>query len=229
FVLNQASSAGARLGQAGVTPQSLQAGAQGAHAGQPHEHVSDQDSPEDSMLEQYGLDLTAEAQAGRLDPVIGREDEIDQTIEVLARRTKNNPVLIGEAGVGKTAIAEGLAQAIIDGKVPAQLKDRRIVALDLPGMVAGTQYRGEFEDRRTGAIDELTEDDSTSGFSDALHSVSGAGGSGESGGMDASNIRKPHLTRGDLHMVGATTLKEYRTIEKDSELERRFQPVTTGE
>src|SRR5690625_3877787 len=229
FVLNQESPAGSLLAQAGVTPQSLQAGAQGAHAGQPHEHVSDQDSPEDSMLEQYGLDLTAEAQAGRLDPVIGREDEIDQTIEVLARRTKNNPVLIGEAGVGKTAIAEGLAQAIIDGKVPAQLKDRRIVALDLPGMVAGTKYRGEFEERLTGAIDELTEDEKTIVFIDELHTVVGAGGSGESGGMDASNILKPHLTRGDLHMVGATTLKEYRTIEKDSALERRFQPVTIGE
>src|SRR5690625_4483908 len=229
FVLNQESPAGSLLAQAGVTPQSLQAGAQAAHAGQPHEHVSDQDSPEDSMLEQYGLDLTAEAQAGRLDPVIGREDEIDQTIEVLARRTKNNPVLIGEAGVGKTAIAEGLAQAIIDGKVPAHLKDRRIVALDLPGMVAGTKYRGEFEERLTGAIDELTEDEKTIVFIDELHTVVGAGGSGESGGMDASNILKPHLTRGDLHMVGATTLKEYRTIEKDSALERRFQPVTIGE
>ena len=125
------------------------------------------------MLEQYGLDLTAEAQAGRLDPVIGREDEIDQTIEVLARRTKNNPVLIGEAGVGKTAIAEGLAQAIIDGKVPAQLKDRRIVSSDLPGMVAGTKYRGEFEERLTGAIDELTEDEKTIVFIDELHTVGG--------------------------------------------------------
>ncbi|WP_022871176.1 ATP-dependent Clp protease ATP-binding subunit [Yaniella halotolerans] len=229
FVLNQESPAGSLLAHAGVTPQSLQAGAQEAQLGHAHDQATDQDASEESMLEQYGLDLTAEAQAGRLDPVIGREDEIEQTVEVLARRTKNNPVLIGEAGVGKTAIAEGLAQAIIDGKVPAQLKDRRIVALDLPGMVAGTKYRGEFEERLTGAIAELTEDQKTIVFIDELHTVVGAGGSGESGGMDASNILKPHLTRGDLHMVGATTLKEYRTIEKDSALERRFQPVTIGE
>ena len=227
FVLNQDSPAGALLAHAGVTPQSLQAGAQEAQFG--NDQTSGQDASKESMLAQYGLDLTAEAQAGRLDPVIGREDEIEQTIEVLARRTKNNPVLIGEAGVGKTAIAEGLAQAIIDGKVPAQLKDRRIVALDLPGMVAGTKYRGEFEERLTGAIDELTEDEKTIVFIDELHTMVGAGGSGESGGMDAGNILKPHLARGDLHMVGATTLKEYRTIEKDSALERRFQPVTIGE
>src|SRR5699024_6947666 len=138
-----------------------------------------------------------------------------QTIEVLARRTKNNPVLIGEAGGGKTAIAEGLGQAIIDGKVPAQLKDRRIVALDLPGMVAGTKYRGEFGERLTGAIEELAEDDKTVVVIDGLHAVVGAGGAAESGGMDASNVLKRDLARGDLHMVGATTLKEDRTIEKD--------------
>ncbi len=228
FVLNQDSPAGGLLAQAGVTPQALQAGAQQAHAQQAAHQQAGGDSDE-SMLEKYGLDLTEEAKAGRLDPVIGRDQEIEQTIEVLARRTKNNPVLIGEAGVGKTAIVEGLAQAIIEEKVPAQLKGRRVISLDLPGMIAGTRYRGDFEERLTGAIEELAEDSNTIVFIDELHTVVGAGGSGESGGMDAGNILKPRLARGDLHMVGATTLKEYRTIEKDSALERRFQPVTIGE
>lgn len=227
FVLNQDSPAGALLTQAGVTPQSLQAGAQ--QQGQPEQEATDQDGSEESVLEQFSLDLTAEAQAGRLDPVIGRADEIEQTIEVLARRTKNNPVLIGEAGVGKTAIAEGLAQAIVDETIPAQLKGRRVLTLDLAGMIAGTRYRGDFEERLTGAMDEITEDGNIIVFIDELHTVVGAGGSGEAGGMDAGNILKPRLARGDLHMVGATTLKEYRTIEKDSALERRFQPVTIGE
>lgn len=230
FVLNQDSPAGGLLAQAGVTPQALQAGAQQAHAQQAAAQGQQPgDQAEGSMLEKYGLDLTAEAKAGRLDPVIGRDDEIEQTIEVLARRTKNNPVLIGEAGVGKTAIVEGLAQAIVEDNVPAQLKGRRVMSLDLPGMLAGTRYRGDFEERLTGAIEELAEDENTIVFIDELHTVVGAGGSGESGGMDAGNILKPRLARGDLHMVGATTLKEYRTIEKDSALERRFQPVTIGE
>src|SRR5690625_4168499 len=230
FVLNQDSPAGGLLAQAGVTPQALQAGAQQAHAQQAAAQGQQPgDHAEGSMLEKYGLDLTAEAKAGRLDPVIGRDDEIEQTIEVLARRTKNNPVLIGEAGVGKTAIVEGLAQAIVEDNVPAQLKGRRVISLDLPGMLAGTRYRGDFEERLTGAIEELAEDENTIVFIDELHTVVGAGGSGESGGMDAGNILKPRLARGDLHMVGATTLKEYRTIEKDSALERRFQPVTIGE
>lgn len=228
FVLNQDSPAGGLLGQAGVTPQALQAGAQQAQAQQAADQQGGADS-EGSMLEKYGLDLTEEARAGRLDPVIGRADEIEQTLEVLARRTKNNPVLIGEAGVGKTAIIEGLAQAIIDEKVPAQLKGRRVISLDLAGMIAGTRYRGDFEERLTGAIEELADDSNAIVFIDELHTVVGAGGSGESGGMDAGNILKPRLARGDLHMVGATTLKEYRTIEKDSALERRFQPVTIGE
>ncbi|WP_313823845.1 ATP-dependent Clp protease ATP-binding subunit, partial [Citricoccus sp.] len=234
FVLNHDSPAGQLLAQAGVTPQSLQSAAQQqqqqqqGQAGQPGQQSGGQDS-EGSVLEKFGRDLTAEAKAGRLDPVIGREDEVEQTIEVLARRTKNNPVLIGEAGVGKTAIVEGLAQAIADGEVPAQLQDRRVIALDLAGMVAGTRYRGDFEERLTGAMDELAEDSNTIVFIDELHTIVGAGGSGESGGMDAGNILKPRLARGDLHMVGATTLKEYRTIEKDAALERRFQPVTVGE
>jgi len=229
FVLNQDSPAGELLAQAGVTPQALQTGAQQAQAEQAGQQAGDQKGSEESVLEQFGYDLTAEARAGRLDPVIGRADEIDQTIEILARRTKNNPVLIGEAGVGKTAIVEGLAQAIVDEQVPAQLKGRRVMSLDLAGMVAGTRYRGDFEERLTGAIEELAEDANTIVFIDELHTVVGTGGSSESGGMDAGNILKPRLARGDLHMVGATTLKEYRSIEKDSALERRFQPVTIGE
>ncbi|NUL45832.1 ATP-dependent Clp protease ATP-binding subunit [Cellulosimicrobium funkei] len=231
FVLNHDSPAGQLLNQAGVTPQSLQSAAQQQQQhqqGQAGQQSSGQDT-EGSVLEKFGRDLTAEAKAGRLDPVIGRADEVEQTIEVLARRTKNNPVLIGEAGVGKTAIVEGLAQAIADGDVPAQLQDRRVIALDLAGMVAGTRYRGDFEERLTGVMDELAEDSSTIVFIDELHTIVGTGGSGESGGMDAGNILKPRLARGDLHMVGATTLKEYRTIEKDAALERRFQPVTVGE
>ncbi len=232
FVLNQDSPAGQLLAQSGVTPQSLQAAAQQqaqAQQGQPGQQAPGQDNAEGSMLETFGRDLTEEARAGRLDPVIGREDEIEQTIEVLARRTKNNPVLIGEAGVGKTAIVEGLAQAIAADEVPVQLKGRRVITLDLPGMVAGTRYRGDFEERLTKAMDEIAEDGNTIVFIDELHTVVGAGGSGESGGMDAGNILKPRLARGDLHMVGATTLKEYRTIEKDAALERRFQPVTVPE
>jgi ATP-dependent Clp protease ATP-binding subunit ClpC len=229
FVLNQEMPAGRILAQAGVTQAALQAGAeaaeaQGAQPGQPGEEETG-----GSMLEKYGTDLTALAADGRLDPVIGRSEEIEQTIEILARRTKNNPVLLGEAGVGKTAIAEGLAQAIHSGEVPKQLHGKRIVALDMPGMLAGTRYRGDFEERLTGALNEIAEDGEMIVFVDELHTLVGAGGNGESNSMDAGNILKPRLARGDLHMIGATTLKEYRTIEKDSALERRFQPVTVGE
>ncbi|MGO1885325.1 MAG: ATP-dependent Clp protease ATP-binding subunit [Citricoccus sp.] len=234
LVLNHDSPAGQLLAQAGITPQSLQSAAQqqaqqeAGQSGQPGHQQGGQDG-EKSMLEQFGQDLTAQAREGRLDPVIGRAEEIEQTIEVLARRTKNNPVLIGEAGVGKTAIVEGLAQAIAADEVPAQLQGRRVVSLDLPGMVAGTKYRGDFEERLTKTMDEIAEDGNTIVFIDELHTVVGAGGSGDSGGMDAGNILKPRLARGDLHLVGATTLKEYRTLEKDAALERRFQPVTVGE
>ena len=173
----------------------------------------------------FGTDLTARARAGELDPVIGRADEIEQTIEILSRRTKNNPVLVGEAGVGKTAIVEGLASAIVAGAVPEQLRDKRVIALDLPGMLAGTRYRGDFEERLTKTMDEIA---ARKGelivFIDEVHTVVGAGGGGE-GAMDAGNILKPRLARGELHLVGATTLKEYRVIEKDPALERRFQPV----
>jgi ATP-dependent Clp protease ATP-binding subunit ClpC len=182
------------------------------------------------MLDQFSTDLTALARDGKLDPVIGRLDEIEQTVEILSRRTKNNPVLVGEAGVGKTAIVEGLARAIANGDVPEQLQDKKVVSLDLAGMVAGTRYRGDFEERLTKLMDEISAGkDELIVFIDELHTVVGAGGSGESGGMDAGNILKPRLARGDLHLVGATTLKEYRRIEKDPALERRFQPVTVGE
>ncbi|WP_104477353.1 ATP-dependent Clp protease ATP-binding subunit, partial [Microterricola pindariensis] len=181
------------------------------------------------MLDAFGTDLTQRAADGELDPVIGRADEIEQTIEILSRRTKNNPVLVGEAGVGKTAIVEGLARAIVEENVPEQLLGRRVISLDLPGMLAGTRYRGDFEERLTKTMEEIA---AHTGelivFIDEVHTVVGAGGAGD-GGMDAGNILKPRLARGELHLVGATTLSEYRRIEKDPALERRFQPVKVGE
>ncbi|MFD0276718.1 ATP-dependent Clp protease ATP-binding subunit [Kitasatospora sp. NPDC127111] len=181
-------------------------------------------------LDEYGRDLTEEARAGRLDPVVGRAEEIEQTVEILSRRTKNNPVLIGEPGVGKTAIVEGLAQRIVSGDVPQSLKERRVVTLDLTALVAGSKYRGEFEERLKTVIDEVTAaDKSVILFLDELHTVVGAGGGGE-GSMDAGNILKPALARGELSVVGATTLDEYRKhVEKDAALERRFQPVLVPE
>ncbi|MFF8932041.1 ATP-dependent Clp protease ATP-binding subunit [Streptomyces longwoodensis] len=181
-------------------------------------------------LDEYGRDLTEEAKAGRLDPVVGRAEEIEQTVEILSRRSKNNPVLIGEPGVGKTAIVEGLAQRIVAGDVPKTLEDKRVVALDLTGLVAGAQYRGQFEERLKNVIDEVkSASESTILFVDELHTVVGAGATGE-GSMDAGNILKPALARGELHVVGATTLDEYRRyVEKDAALERRFQPVMVPE
>lgn len=179
-------------------------------------------------LNQYGRDFTQMAKDGKFDPVIGRSNEIDRVIQILSRRTKNNPCLIGEPGVGKTAVAEGLAQRIAEGNVPELLKNKRLVGLDLSSMVAGAKYRGEFEERLKNVIDEVIKDSSVILFIDELHTIVGAGSA--EGTMDASNILKPFLARGELQVIGATTLKEYKKyIEKDAALERRFQPVTVGE
>ena len=181
-----------------------------------------------ASLEKYGRDLTQSARQGKLDPVIGRDEEIRRVIQILSRRTKNNPVLIGEPGVGKTAIVEGLAQRIIRGDVPEALKDKRLLQIDLGAMVAGAKYRGEFEERLKAVLKEIQEADDIIVFIDELHTVVGAGAA--EGAMDASNMLKPMLARGELHLIGATTLDEYRKhIEKDAALERRFQPVVVGE
>src|SRR6478736_2794875 len=195
----------------------------GVEAGAPREQSN---TP---RLEELGRDLTKEAREGKLDPVIGRAEEIEQTIEILSRRTKNNPALIGEPGVGKTAIVEGIAQRIVGDEVPETLSGRRVIALDLAGMIAGTKYRGEFEERLKTVIDEISgASDELILFIDEMHTVVGAGAT--EGSMDASNMLKPALARGELHVIGATTLDEYRkNIEKDPALERRFQPVLVRE
>ncbi|MFC0454239.1 ATP-dependent Clp protease ATP-binding subunit [Rhodococcus jostii] len=214
---------GRLLASEGITPERLQTAVQGGTV----EESPDSETP---TLDKYGFDLTERARGGGVDPVIGRADEIEQTIEILSRRTKNNPVLVGEAGVGKTAIVEGLAQRIVDGDVPDRLAGKRIVQLDLPSMVSGTRYRGDFEERLGKVIDEISaHKDELIVFIDEVHSIAGAG-AGADGAMDAGNILKPKLARGELHIVGATTLDEYRKhIEKDPALERRFQPVTVAE
>ncbi len=194
------------------------------------QRVTDQ-NPEGKYeaLQKYGRDLTELARKGKLDPVIGRDEEVRRVIQVLSRRTKNNPVLIGEPGVGKTAIVEGLAQRIVRGDVPEGLKNKQIVTLDMGSLIAGAKYRGEFEDRLKAVLKEVAD---SSGqivlFIDELHTVVGAGAA--EGSMDASNMLKPMLARGELHTIGATTLNEYQKyIEKDAALERRFQPVNVGE
>lgn len=182
----------------------------------------------DSALSQFGRDLTRLARDGKIDPVIGRQNEIERVIQILSRRTKNNPCLIGEPGVGKTAIAEGLALKIVSGEVPEMLKDKRIISLDLTGMVAGTKYRGDFEDRIKKVIDEVKSAEDMILFIDEVHTLIGAGSA--EGAVDAANILKPSLARGELQVIGATTVEEYRKhIEKDAALERRFQPITVGE
>lgn len=180
-----------------------------------------------SLLDQYGTDLTDLAKKGKIDPVIGRDKEIARVIEILNRRTKNNPVLIGEAGVGKTAVVEGLAQQIVDGSVPAKLQDKRIISLNMVSMVQCTGIRGQFEQRMQQLIKELEQNDNIILFIDEIHELVGAGNA--EGGMDAGNIIKPALARGDFQLIGATTIKEYRNIEKDSALARRFQPVEVKE
>ncbi|MEV1293546.1 ATP-dependent Clp protease ATP-binding subunit [Pseudonocardia sp. NPDC049635] len=226
---NEESAAGRLLARSRFTPDSMTADGRPPQAGPAAEQA---DSPTPT-LDRYGQDLTAAARGGRLDPVVGRGDEIEQTVEVLSRRTKNNPVLIGEAGVGKTAVVEGIAQRIADGEVPDTLRGRRVVQLDLAGVVAGTKFRGDFEERMRTLIEEIREhSQDLIVFVDELHTMVGAGtGGGEGGGaMDAGNLLKPALARGELHVIGATTLDEYRRhIETDSALARRFQPVLVPE
>src|SRR6185437_8222996 len=215
------------LASAGVNAQALNQTIEQVSKGR----TADSPNAEESYdaLKKYARDLTAAAREGKLDPVIGRDEEIRRTIQVLARRTKNNPVLIGEPGVGKTAIAEGLALRITNGDVPDGIKDKRLLALDLGSMIAGAKYRGEFEERLKGVLDEVKQ---AAGeiilFIDEMHTLVGAGKA--EGAMDAGNLLKPALARGELHCIGATTLDEYRKhVEKDAALERRFQPVFVGE
>ncbi|MEU7755176.1 ATP-dependent Clp protease ATP-binding subunit [Micromonospora sp. NPDC049101] len=224
--LNPESPAGRMLAAGRIQPESLQAA--NAERGPMTGPKPDRGTP---TLDQYGQDLTELARMDQIDPVIGRADEIEQAVEILSRRTKNNPVLIGEAGVGKTAIVEGLAERICDGDVPQTLLGKRVVQLDLAGLVAGTRYRGDFEERLKKVIDEIrAHRDELIIFMDEIHTLVGAGGAGSEGGMDASNMLKPALARGELRVIGATTLDEYRkSIEKDAALARRFQPVLVPE
>ncbi|BCJ62941.1 ATP-dependent Clp protease ATP-binding subunit [Micromonospora endophytica] len=224
--LNPESPAGRMLAAGRIQPESLQAA--NAERGAATGPRPDRGTP---TLDQYGQDLTDLARADQIDPVIGRADEIEQAVEILSRRTKNNPVLIGEAGVGKTAIVEGLAERICDGDVPQTLLGKRVIQLDLAGLVAGTRYRGDFEERLKKVIDEIrAHREELIIFLDEIHTLVGAGGAGSEGGMDASNMLKPALARGELRVIGATTLDEYRrSIEKDAALARRFQSVFVPE
>jgi ATP-dependent Clp protease ATP-binding subunit ClpC len=225
LAVNPESTAGQILSALRVTPEALQASLAGQ--GGPPGHDGRSSTP---TLDDFGRDLTAMAREGRIDPVIGRDGEIEQTVEVLSRRGKNNPVLIGEAGVGKTAIVEGIAQRIVNEEVPQTLAGKRVVQLELSGVVAGTRYRGDFEERLRRIIDEIREHgDELIVFIDEIHTLVGTG-AGAEGGVDAANMVKPALARGELHVVGATTLDEYRkNIEKDAALARRFQPILVAE
>src|SRR6202522_1662139 len=227
LALEKNTEAGKILANAGVTPQNLNAAVEALRKGRTADSASAENAYE--ALKKYARDLTQAARDGKLDPVIGRDEEIRRTIQVLSRRTKNNPVLIGEPGVGKTAIVEGLALRIINGDVPESLQDKKLLALDLGAMVAGAKYRGEFEERLKAVLAEVT---GSAGayilFIDEMHTIVGAGKA--DGAMDASNLLKPALARGELHCVGATTLDEYRKhIEKDAALARRFQPIFVNE
>ncbi len=227
IAMDQTTGAGKALADAGVTPQGLNGAIEALRQGRTADSASAEAGYD--ALKKYARDLTAVAREGKLDPVIGRDEEIRRTIQVLQRRTKNNPVLIGEPGVGKTAIVEGLAQRIVRGDVPESLKDKRLMALDLGAMVAGAKFRGEFEERLKAVLQEIAAaDGEIILFIDEMHTLVGAGKA--DGAMDASNMLKPALARGELHCVGATTLDEYRKhIEKDAALARRFQPVFVGE
>src|ERR1700744_2693585 len=227
LAIDKNSEAGQLLAKGGVTAQNVNAAIEALRKGRTADSATAENAYD--ALKKYARDLTQAARDGKLDPVIGRDEEIRRTIQVLSRRTKNNPVLIGEPGVGKTAIVEGLALRIVNGDVPEGLKDKRLLALDLGALIAGAKFRGEFEERLKGVLQEMQ---AAAGeiimFIDELHTLVGAGKA--DGAMDASNMLKPALARGELHCVGATTLDEYRKyIEKDAALARRFQPVFVNE
>ena len=227
LALEKNSEAGKILKDAGVSPQSLNAAIEALRKGRTADSASAENAYD--ALKKYARDLTQAAREGKLDPVIGRDEEIRRTIQVLSRRTKNNPVLIGEPGVGKTAIVEGLALRIVNKDVPESLEDKKLLALDMGALIAGAKYRGEFEERLKAVLQEVTGSAGTYVlFIDEMHTIIGAGKA--DGAMDASNLLKPALARGELHCIGATTLDEYKKhVEKDAALARRFQPVYVDE